>query len=285
MEDASLRVLCLHDCRSSAEHLKNDLSRLGNRLYKNHGKIDLVYVNSPLVVDGELGLRSWHYGKNEDDKYGGLDASLLFLRQIWRSQPFWGAVGVGQGASIAAMLILTLLPDGDVRESSPPQFSVFIDGESMISETERLVDENQLSCLHLSSAKSCSVLPAQFGGESIQTNSKKDILNAIGRFICVQRKRTSGTVALRSKLHSLELQASDVVAQRIKDNPPAPLMAVIRPRQIAGWHGYERRRPDEEGGGAPCPPEFLLNRSKRRNDEACAPGRNYPTDIHAKCVT
>ena len=121
--------------------MKNDLSRLGNRLYKNHGKIDLVYVNSPLVGDGELGLRSWHYGKNEDDKYGGLDASLLFLRQIWRSQPFWGAVGVGQGASIAAMLILTLLPDGDVRESSPPQFSVFIDGESMISETERLGEE------------------------------------------------------------------------------------------------------------------------------------------------
>jgi hypothetical protein len=56
--------------------------------------------------------RVWYYndndnGKSKEDRLG-LDASILHLRQIWSqslySNPFSGVLGIGQGASVAALL-------------------------------------------------------------------------------------------------------------------------------------------------------------------------------------
>jgi hypothetical protein len=109
-------------------------------------------------------------------------------------------------------------------------------------------------------------------------------LNIIGRFICEQKQRLFSSssssshnceevsscsirqeiVTLQTALHIAEQQASDAIAQHIAQHPPAALMAVIRPQAVvAGWQGGKRRQPGEEGGGAPCPIEFVLHRNQR----------------------
>lgn len=174
-----LRVLCLHDAKSNATALKEQLKLLGDKLYKHHGGIDFVYVNSPLV-DGtatdsdecrgtEAQERSWwvdtrKYKNNKNTKqqphpYHGLDASLLLLRQVWTNgttTPFWGIMGIGQGAAMAALLSLTLQADISSSSSSkasgvvvPPCFCIFIAGQTVFPERHRLVDESILPCLHI----------------------------------------------------------------------------------------------------------------------------------------
>jgi hypothetical protein len=54
-------------------------------------------------------------------------------------------------------------------------------------------------------------------------------------------------------------------------------MAVISPQNVGGWHGARRREFGEEGGGAPCPPEFLLKREKRPDTDG--PSRVHPTAV------
>lgn len=72
-----------------------------------------------------------------------------------------------------------------------------------------------------------------------------------------------------------EQEAANIVAQRIAADPPKALMAVIQPQNVGGWSGRKRRGPNEEGGGAPCPSEFLLKREKRtRNPNG--PTRQHP---------
>lgn len=169
-----LRILCLHDAHSSASGLKRQLSRLGDRLYLKHG-IDLVYINSPLCTSQEAGEtdRIWYEtissssntsrstaaspednnttstndNKNSQtqEQLLGLDASLCLLQQIWNSMPFWGILGIGQGAAIGSLL--SLLPDVKPRA----KFGIFIQGEALIQEAEQLVDPNDedWSCLHI----------------------------------------------------------------------------------------------------------------------------------------
>ena len=64
-------------------------------------------------------------------------------------------------------------------------------------------------------------------------------------------------------MYLAEQEAAAIVAKRIAEDPPKALMAVISTQNVGGWSGRKRRGPNEEGGGAPCPPEFLLNREKR----------------------
>ena len=77
-------------------------------------------------------------------------------------------------------------------------------------------------------------------------------------------------MALQTALHLAEQDAADCIAETIALNPPAALMAVIRPQAVAGWKGNRRRQPGEEGGGAPCPSEFLLHRQERASAAAGA---------------
>jgi len=216
----SLRILCLHDGNSNAGELSHQLEVLGERLYEKH-MIDLVYVNAPLLAKGLDGneasyhlnpinsnpQRVWWEEKeaNNDNQEGevsetppesstspsgatqstrkfvGLDASLLLLRQIWNSMPFWGVLAVGQGAAAAAFL--PLMP-----VSHPPQFMIFVRGETLLDEAELLVDRVlSSSCLHLMSSspsESSERLLQQFGGKVFtgmthQFTSK--VLNVIGK--------------------------------------------------------------------------------------------------------
>lgn len=188
----ALRILCLHDAGSNAGRLSDELEVLGERLYENH-MIDLVYVNSPLLMVRESESspgaastsstskedpdREWWEDQGEESKYVGLDASLLLLRQVWTSMPFWGILAVGQGAAAAAFL--PLLP-----MESVPAFAIFVHGESLLEEQERLIDD--LTCLHVLGSNptpSSERLLQQFGG-TVHPGGKRftnKTLNAIGK--------------------------------------------------------------------------------------------------------
>lgn len=73
---------------------------------------------------------------------------------------------------------------------------------------------------------------------------------------------------------------ANVVAQRIALDPPKALMAVISPQNVGGWKGSKRRAPTDEGGGAPCPSDFLLRREKRAADPT-GHARHHPD--HKAC--
>jgi hypothetical protein len=174
-----LRVLCLHDANSNATKLSNQLEELGERLYEKHA-IDLVYINSPLTngatnSETEEPDRIW-WEDTDDGKFVGLDASLLLLRQVWNSMPFWGVLAVGQGAAAASFL--PLLPVDPM-----PAFGIFVHGESILEEEERLIE--QFPCLHVVGAnpEPSQKLIKQFGGEVHQggKNFNKATVNAIGK--------------------------------------------------------------------------------------------------------
>jgi hypothetical protein len=297
-----LRILCLHDANSNASILKDQLDILGTRLYENHGGIDLVYVNSPIVTttvtaahgrdSSDESLRVW-WECSEEGKttpsYLGLDASLLLLRQIWASScPFWGILGVGQGAAVAALLTLTLFASDDTAPLQiplqPPSFCIFVAGKSILQQDERLVED--VPCLHLLSSSETDDerwLLQQFGGSVSHCNNTnyfdKQSFNVIGRFIVQQQKKerrdddNNNILALQHALHLTEQQASETIARHIALNPPAPLMAIIQPQAVAGRNDAKRR---PEGGGAPCPAEFLLNREKRSNSSNSKQSRAHP---------
>jgi len=83
---------------------------------------------------------------------------------------------------------------------------------------------------------------------------------------------------LQNQLHFVEQEASRLIAQRIAENPPSVLMAVVAPKAVAAG-GMKRRGPQEEGGGAPCPAEFLLRRETRINHDADgASSRMHPNE-------
>jgi hypothetical protein len=308
----ALRILCLHDVNSNAKLLKESLDILGQRLFLQH-QVDFVYLNSPLVAtaaaenetddpseriwwfEGQDGHQQEEQQQDQGLNYRGLDASLLLLRQVWTSVPFWGILGVGQGAGVAS--IMTLLPD----LQPPPAFSIFINGQAILEEDELLLEG--FSCLHVTDEQQHRQqqqqheqqdrLIRQFGGQvyaraetaatggaTRTTLLDKADMNAIGRFVVDQKKEmraggpASDALALRTALHYTEAHAADEIAKQIAEDPPSALMAVIRPQAVAGWNGNKRRQPGEQGGGAPCPSEFLLHREKRQQSEG--PERMHP---------
>eukprot|EP00980_Cylindrotheca_fusiformis_P007060 scaffold1482_cov120-Cylindrotheca_fusiformis.AAC.2 len=303
---ANLRILCLHDDESNALELSDSLEVLGERLYEKYG-IDLVYVNSPLISrqsvlagqkHDELPNRVWWEEKEEDDptskdreeqdnnnstnspshnkRFVGLDASLLLLKQIWNSMPFWGILAIGKGAALGSLLPLMGLP-------TDPSFCCFVHGESLLDEEELMIDN--LPCLHIvgDNPGPSERLIKQFGGQLHRGGKKlnKSILNSIGKFIVAQKKRLrenqvdTNILALQNQLYMVEQEAANVVAQTIAADPPKALMAVISPENVGGWSGRKRRGPKEEGGGAPCPPDFLLKREKRTTNPN-GPTRQHP---------
>ena len=187
-----LRILCLHDANSSASSLKTALTKLGDRLYQKHG-IDLVYINSPLCANTSRGDtdRLWYEahkrqgpatsedGTELNDQMVGLDASLCLLQQIWASMPFWGILGIGQGAAIGSLL--SLLPDVKPRA----KFGIFVQGEALIQEAEQLVDD--WPCLHIvdNDNSASGKLIQQFGG-AVHSMSRdeiysKKVMNVLGK--------------------------------------------------------------------------------------------------------
>ena len=80
-------------------------------------------------------------------------------------------------------------------------------------------------------------------------------------------------MALQNQLYLAEQEAAHAVARHIAESPPKALMAIISPENVGGFTGRKRR---PEGGGAPCPSEFLLNREKRTTDPH-GPTRQHPS--------
>ncbi|KAL7486956.1 hypothetical protein ACHAW6_012549 [Cyclotella cf. meneghiniana] len=121
--------------------------------------------------------------------------------------------------------------------------------------------------------------------------------NIIGKFLVSQKNRlycnskTRQLISLRNRLANVEQLATLAIAREIQLNPPKALMAVIGPLAInsnassnaiededmvssvkqidvgmavGAWQGPRRRGFGEEGGGAPCPQEFLMKENERR---------------------
>jgi Serine hydrolase (FSH1) len=278
---ASIRVLCLHDANSNAKELHQWLQPLDERLYNNH-RIEFVYVNAPLVMieddmEAEDRKRLW-WEATDDHPLVGLDASLLHIQQIWKSLPFSGVLAVGQGAAIASLLPM-MEPGID--------FGIFLYGKALLEENEpmmahwpclHLVQESQVE--HPDVQRLVTQLPGQIHVSASHTLTKPE-WNAMGKFLVEQKKemRESGTgeeLVLQLQLHNIEQEASRVIAQMIADDPPKALMAVIQPNaEVSGWSGPKRREFGAEGGGAPCPSEFLLKREKRASNPS-GPSRQHP---------
>jgi hypothetical protein len=91
-------------------------------------------------------------------------------------------------------------------------------------------------------------------------------------------------ISLQNQLYLAEQEAVNMVAQRIAADPPKALMAVISPQNVGGWSGKKRRGPKDEGGGAPCPSEFLLKREKRITNPN-GPNRQHPEQQPAESKT
>jgi len=271
---SSLRILCLHDANSNAVELQDRIKHLDERLWEKHG-IELVYVNSPLVVVRDTQedannsrdkqpIRVW-WQRSGDQEYLGLDASLLHLRQIYKSTPFVGFIGFGQGATIGSILPPLLHP--------ALEFGVFVHGESILEDDEAMMEG--WPCLHVTGAdivgESAKLLLRQYPGQVLPSSNMENALklpelNAIGKFIVQQKKRMGRSdntcIVLQTQLHLLEQEASRVIAEHIAEHPPKALMAVIQPQSVGGWN-RKRREFGAEGGGAPCPSEFLLKREER----------------------
>lgn len=133
----SLRILCLHDAHSNAASLERTLSRLrGPVAAQPRNRTCLRQQPSPLYSSD--GTCVWWESDNDDDnqQHVGLDASLLHIRQVLQSAPcFCGILAVGHGAPLAS-----LLPFLDHEHQL--EFAVFIHGHALLSENERLVDED-----------------------------------------------------------------------------------------------------------------------------------------------
>jgi tRNA G18 (ribose-2'-O)-methylase SpoU len=333
-----LRVLCLHDAFSNAHELSYQLDELAERLLQKHG-IELVFVNSPLLASQSHDIdnifssppRVWWeeeiiFVPNQDNncslpcvrddstindtsktnttnpkRHVGLDASLLLLRQVWTSTPYWGILAVGQAASVASLM--TLMGDSNTLDHTsrqqqhqlqqhqlyPPSLAIFINGISLLQDSDLLQDT--MPCLYIISdnttttlTKEMELLIRQFGGDVVLSTSKVMTCNRIGKWLVQQKKLLRShlyhdevrVLALQHQLHLVEQEAAQLVAQEIAHRPPKALMAVVSPKQVGGFAGGDRRRaPGEEGGGAPCPREFLLHRHKRSTPEG--PTRQHPS--------
>jgi hypothetical protein len=283
----ALRILCLHDANSNAKELHEHIKELDKRLWEKHG-IELVYVNSPLVVvkDQEHDannntrnnppIRVW-WQKSGEHEFLGLDASLLHLQQIYKSTPFVGIMAFGQGAQIGSILPPLLYP--------LLEFGIFVHGRSLMEDD--VVMREGWPCLHImkshavddSSQRLLRQYPGQVHSSSNKTDSLLPEFNAIGKFIIQQKKRVVSSdttcIVLQTQLHFLEQEASRLIAEQIAEDPPRALMAVIQPQSVGGWN-RKRREFGAEGGGAPCPSDFLLRREKRAADPS-GPSRHHPS--------
>ena len=127
----SLRILCLHDGKSSAAELHETLKPLDRRLFRNHS-VELAYVNSPLLGGKNSGRVWWEQHECNNEQFVGLDASLLHVKQILASMPFSGVLAVGQGAALASLL--PFLVDG-------VGFGIFIHGETLLKVEECTMED------------------------------------------------------------------------------------------------------------------------------------------------
>lgn len=81
--------------------------------------------------------------------------------------------------------------------------------------------------------------------------------------------RCSEELVLQNQLFAVEQEAAALLARHAMENPPASLLAAIVPAAtresiVGAWSGS---KPFKEGGGAPCPAEFLRSIANRKQDD------------------
>jgi hypothetical protein len=168
----AFRILCLHNGNSSAKELNGRLQSLDERLHQKHN-VELVYVNSPLR-DAKEGLVWWEKADGTDEEYSGLDATLLYLKQVLSSMPFSGVLAVGQGAALAAFLPFM---------ANSLEFGIFVHGSSLLKEEERLIEDWPVLHIIDPNLDSNQRLIDQFGGNVHESTDPLDLndLNVIGK--------------------------------------------------------------------------------------------------------
>jgi len=111
-----MRVICLHDKDSSSKDFQKSLRELCNKLLSRHS-IELIFIDSPIVVSGNRLTRLWFREENiklrsiktnqigdYDVSIVGINASLLHISQLWTHIMPEGILGVGQGAVMASIM-------------------------------------------------------------------------------------------------------------------------------------------------------------------------------------
>eukprot|EP00588_Corethron_pennatum_P009707 CAMPEP_0194272742 /NCGR_PEP_ID=MMETSP0169-20130528/6218_1 /TAXON_ID=218684 /ORGANISM="Corethron pennatum, Strain L29A3" /LENGTH=330 /DNA_ID=CAMNT_0039015477 /DNA_START=166 /DNA_END=1155 /DNA_ORIENTATION=- len=123
-------------------------------------------------------------------------------------------------------------------------------------------ESSSLACTYLS-----PIVHTHPGGHCLPRKS----FPAVVEFLCsqnvsIQREQSPSMrreiLSQRLTLADLERRASELVLESAAIDPPKALLAVIGPNKVGGWVGPRRRGFGEEGGGAPCPSEFV-----RKSDE------------------
>jgi len=79
------------------------------------------------------------------------------------------------------------------------------------------------------------------------------------------KQNASILIETQRQLAEAERNAANALASSIAQNPPKALMAVIAPNAVGGWMGPKERDPTD-GGGAPCPAEFVKKQEERSSE-------------------
>ena len=165
-------------------------------------------------------------------------------------------------------------------------------------DSDLYVGEEGIQSLHVVFDGKCTTnkdsslkLAKQYGSNAVieyfkQTNQSTctpALSNILGKYLVARKKslysnsETRQLIAYQNQLANVEQLATLAIAQEIQRNPPKALMAVIGPQAVnhnkenevdlgmavGAWQGPRRRGFGEEGGGAPCPEEFLLKEKER----------------------
>ena len=246
----------------------------------------------------------------ENDTYFLCTSFVNFTRSKERFvRPFSGIIGIGQGAALAALI--PHLKGRDLEffglqfmvlwNGYPLDFSCccsslidnlffksLVDIFSSSKAIEKSLTVKNLPTLHIIASKVAKALSKYFDESATyeyeEGNSDHGrTFNVIGRW-CVDRRKhartalSGGDITLlttqQARLSLLEEYATQIVAHTVASNPPKALMAIIAPNAVGGWTGQKDRN-FEDGGGAPCPREFLMKREERQKHEG-SKGREHP---------
>jgi hypothetical protein len=230
----------------------------------------------------------------------GVDASLLWLSQVWNSRldsaPYHGILGFSQGAALACLLPLVtqkhyrleglrfIIAASGYIPSPAPEVGC---GGAQLAD-HHSVGSVDLPTLHLLGSNNAVVAPQESlelarrfvlpkvvvheHGHCIP--STKHVHGHVREFLCdrameVMRDYMAArdqdgnqvdVLSMQRRLCALESESMAMINLESGQNPPRALMAVIDRKEVGGWSGDRRVEP---GGGAPCPSDFVKKVDER----------------------
>jgi hypothetical protein len=231
-------------------------------------------------VAAMLPLLSYHYNEDEDD-----DEEKIKRPPIFQGLQF---VIIVDGQDIIHQTEDT---DSDLNTEATTELYV---GEEGIQSLHVIFDNecnrHQPSSLRLAKHYGPNAEIVHHHQQSTSATCTPSLSNVLGKYLVAQKNKlytnsdTRQLIALQNRLANVEQLATLAIAQEIQRNPPKALMAVIGPlavnncsneectevdvgMAVGAWQGPRRRGFGEEGGGAPCPQEFLKKENERCKDD------------------